>query len=325
MSHIHARRSRHLILWLAAAAAALPACVGADPDPQAPDDPALATTEQQIVVGTGTVTDLGNINTAGDIYRHRVDLLYGGNCVFQTVLDTSDAIPDTTMTLLNVNNIQMAFNDDFPGIGLASRIQMPLVPGTYWVDVRGYASLYTGSWHLSVTCTDSVMFLENFVANGDAGQCGGATGFQIAPMGTWTSNIVIDADGRSGWCEQNLGVYDPTRLLSGLSLSMNFFGNGDANQCKFSGLHTIPVDSSQWPLSSAIGIDTDNRPGGCWQVFSMSGRSDVVLDVEFLANGNAQCGNTGSFTLAQNGSLSFLIDTDNRAGGCTQRFRLRRP
>ncbi len=323
MSHIHAHRSRHLILWLAAAAAALPACVGADPDPQNPDDPALATTEQQIVVGTDTVTDLGNINTAGDVYRHRVDLLYGGNCVFQTVLDTSDAIPDTTMTLLNVNNIQMAFNDDSGGT-LASRIQMFLVPGTYWVDVRGYAGLYTGSWHLSVTCTDSVMFLENFVANGDPGQCGGATGFQMAPMGTWTSNIVIDADNRSGWCEQRLGVYDPTGLLSGLSLSMNFFGNGDANQCVFSGLHPIPVSSSQ-QLSSAIGINTDNRSGGCWQVFSMSGRSDVVLDVEFLANGNGQCGNTGSFTLAQNGSLSFLIDTDGRAGGCTQRFRLRRP
>ena len=324
MSDVHARSSRHLILCLAAAVAALPACLGAEPAPQDPDDPAVTTAEQQIDVGVGTVTDLGTINNFGDVYRHRVDVLYGGNCVFQTILDGSPPLGDTTMTLLNVNNIQMAFNDDSNGT-LASQIQMLLVPGTYWVDIRAFASAYIGSWHLSVTCTDGVMFLENFVANGDGGQCGGATGFQIAPMGAWTSNVVIDADNRSGWCEQQLGVYDPTGTLSGLSMSMNFFGNGDANQCVFSGLHTIPVSGSM-QLSSAIGMNTDSRPGGCWQVFSLGGRSDVVLDVQFLPNGDGgQCGNAGTFTVSSSNSVSVLIDTDGRAGGCTERFRLRRP
>jgi len=320
--HVHARTSRHLVLCLAASLAALPACLGAD-GPGSPDeaDPALGVTEQQIAVGTSPVTDTGNINTGGDVYRHLVDVLYGGNCVFQTTLIS---MPDTTMTLLNVNNIQMAFNDDSGGT-LASRIQGLLVPGRYYVDVRGFSSSQIGSWNLTVTCTDSVMFLSNFVANGDAGQCGGARGFQISPMGAWSSAVVIDADNRSGWCEQQFGVSDPTGTLAGLSMSVNFFGNGDANQCVFSGLHNIPVGGGQ-PLSSPIGINTDNRAGGCWQVFSLGGRSDVVLDVEFLANGDGgQCGNAGTFTVSQSSGASFLIDTDGRAGGCTQRFRLRRP
>ena len=66
----------------------------------------------------------GNINTGGDVYRHQVDLLYGGNCVFQTTLIT---MPDTTMTLLNQSLSQMAFNDDSGGT-LASQIQAFLVP-----------------------------------------------------------------------------------------------------------------------------------------------------------------------------------------------------
>jgi hypothetical protein len=308
------------VLWLAASAAVLPACLAAD-GPGSPDqaDPVLGVTDQQIAVGTNPVTDMGIINTGGDVYRHLVDVLYGGNCVFQTSLIT---MPDTTMTLLNVNNVQMAFNDDSGGT-LASRIQMLLVLGRYFVDVRGFLLSQTGSWNLTVTCTDPVMFLSNFVANGDPGQCGGATGFQISPMGAWSSSVVIDADDRSGWCEQQFGVSDPTGALAGLSMSVNFFGNGDANQCVSSGLHSIPVGGGQ--LSSPIGINTDSRAGGCWQVFSLAGRSDVVLDVEFLATGNGQCGNTGTFTVSQSSSASFLIDTDGRAGGCSQRFRLRRP
>jgi hypothetical protein len=59
-------------------------------------------------------------------------------------------------------------------------------------------------------------------------------------------------------------------------------------------------------------------------VFSLGGRPDVALDVEFLSTNGNQCGNTGTYTVTSNTTASFLIDTDDNAGGCTERFRLKR-
>jgi hypothetical protein len=172
----------------------------------------------------------------------------------------------------------------------------------------------------------SVALHENFFADGDPGQCGG-TGMQSAAMGNWTSNVLIDTDNRSGGCQQQFGVTDPEGLLPGLSLAVNFFGDGDAGQCGNSGLHPIPITNITTPsLSTPYGIDTDGRSGGCWQVFSLSGRSDVVMDVQFLPTADGgQCGNSGTQTATTDRNASFRIDTDNRSGGCTERLRLRRP
>lgn len=167
-----------------------------------------------------------------------------------------------------------------------------------------------------------VFFLEQFLADGDAGQCGG-TGFQAVSMENWTNAIVIDTDNRSGGCTQQFGVFDPNGIVSGLTLNVNFFADGDAGQCGTPGNHPIPVGPSL-SLSSTYRIDTDDRPGGCQQVFSLGGRGDVGLDVEFLPNGDGgQCGNAGTFTVTAANSVTFRLDTDGRAGGCTQRFRLR--
>ena len=168
----------------------------------------------------------------------------------------------------------------------------------------------------------SVFFLENFFADGDAGQCGG-TGFQAAAMETWTSAVIIDTDSRSGGCQQQFGVFDPTGVVSGLTLNVNFFADGDAGQCGAPGNHPFPVTASL-QVSSPYRIDTDDRPGGCQQVFSLGGRADVGLDVEFLPTGNSgQCGNIGTFTVTSSNPVALRLDTDSRAGGCTQRFRLR--
>ena len=174
----------------------------------------------------------------------------------------------------------------------------------------------------------SVMFYENFFSSGgDAGQCGGRLGVQSAAMGSWTLNVDIDADHRVGGCEQQFAVTDPEGLVPGLALNVNFFADGDAGQCTFPGSRPIPVVNASSPeFSSVYGIDTDGRPGGCWQVFSLAGRSDIVLDVEFLASGNpGQCNNAGLRTVTSQVTASFRIDTDDRSGGCTERFRLRRP
>jgi hypothetical protein len=171
----------------------------------------------------------------------------------------------------------------------------------------------------------SVLFYENFF--GDGGQCSGTVGVQSASMGTWTSNVTIDADSRPGGCSQQFAVADPENLLPGLALSVNFFADGDPGQCGSPGSRSIPVSSTP-QFSSLYGIDTDGRSGGCWQVFSLSGRSDIVLDVEFLptpGGDGGQCGSAGQRTVTTQTTQSFRIDTDNRSGGCTERFRLRRP
>jgi len=170
--------------------------------------------------------------------------------------------------------------------------------------------------------SQSVFFNENFFADGDAGQCGG-TGQQIVPMETFTNAVRIDTDNRGGGCQQQFGVFDPLGIVSGLTLNVNFFADGDAGQCGAPGNHPIPVGPTL-ALSSPYRIDTDNRPGGCQQVFTLSGRSDVGLDIEFLPDGDAgQCGNIGTFTVTSSNSVTFRLDTDGRPGGCTQRFRLR--
>jgi len=209
--------------------------------------------------------------------------------------------------------------------------------------MRGYSTLLVASFTTStIACVSppvsvgvsdqeldsSVSFYENFVSDGgDSGQCGGTVGVQSAPLGSWTSNVFIDADHRSGGCRQQFAVTDPEGVLPGLGLAVNFFGDGDATQCVDSGLHPIPVANSASPnWSTSYGIDTDHRPGGCRQVFSVSGRDDIVLDVEFLATSDGgQCGNAGLQTATNQRNASFRIDTDDRSGGCTERFRLRRP
>jgi hypothetical protein len=167
-----------------------------------------------------------------------------------------------------------------------------------------------------------VFFAETFTADGDPGQCGG-TGTQIIPMEQWTGNIVIDTDNRAGGCQQQFAVFDPTNVVSGLSLNVNFFGDGDASQCGSPGNHPFSA-APTLSFSTPYRIDTDNRSGGCQQVFELFGRSDVALDVDFEPTGDAgQCGNFGLRTVTLNNPVTFRLDTDGRSGGCTQRFRLR--
>jgi len=177
-------------------------------------------------------------------------------------------------------------------------------------------------------------FLLNFTAAGDAGQCWN-TGAAGARAGELTPSITIDTDSRSGGCEQQFGIYDPAGALAGADLSIDFGAHpgSDPGQCWTflpSGQHyqaTIPMvgwtggDWTTW--TPPLGIDTDNRAGWCDQTFAVSGRNDVVLEVQFNPNGNGQCINPGTHYAVAGRPVTIGLDTDNRGGGCVQQFRLR--
>jgi len=287
-----------------------------------PGEGLLGEAQQDLNVGTTVATQTATIGFPGDRYTHAINLIYGGTCTFKTTLGS---LSDSVMWVYDSSGHSLGYNNDSGS--LASRVDASVDPGAYTVVVGGNGSA-TGSYTLSVSCVDPVFFHENFVGNGDASQCNAlAYGALDAPMGAWTSKVRIDADGRAGGCQQQFGVTDPLGLVTGLALNVNFYANGDAGQCWNSGNHPIPVSSSGPQWSSPYVIDTDNRAGGCYQVFSLNpgGPNDVVLDVEFLPDGDgAQCVLSGTQTVSRSRSATFLIDTDNRAGGCTERFRLRR-
>lgn len=169
------------------------------------------------------------------------------------------------------------------------------------------------------------LFLQRFVADADVGQCNGAAyGEFITPINQWSPEVRIDTDGRSGGCLQSFAIIDPQNQLSGLGLYVDFQPDGNG-QCDNPGFRQIPINTTyNVTYTTPYRIDADNRSGGCRQTFYLFGRSDVVLDVSFTADGDpGQCGNTGTFTVTPYAPITFRIDTDNRSGGCRQAFRLR--
>ncbi|MER6411042.1 hypothetical protein [Streptomyces humidus] len=169
-----------------------------------------------------------------------------------------------------------------------------------------------------------------FNPDGDAGQCGGTTGQQWSSNPDFTRPIRIDTDNRSGGCQLAFGIYDPDNTLSGLSLSYRFQASpgGDAGQCGNPGTYQMPIQRFR-TFGPSVRIDTDNRAGWCNLAFTVSGRSDVVLDVQFYADGDGgQCVNAlpaGQYQSAFAGApVTVGIDADGRSGGCQLLLRLRR-
>ncbi|MBD0741268.1 hypothetical protein [Streptomyces sp. CBMA152] len=166
-------------------------------------------------------------------------------------------------------------------------------------------------------------------ADGDAGQCGGATGQQWATSPDWTQPIRFDTDGRPGGCQLAFGVYDPDHTFAGASLSYDFrvSPGGDSGQCGNQGTYQMPIQPFQ-TFGPSVRVDTDNRSGYCNLTLAVSGRSDVGLDVQFYPDGDAgQCKNylpAGQYRTAYAGNpVTVGIDADNRPGGCQFLLRLR--
>jgi hypothetical protein len=168
----------------------------------------------------------------------------------------------------------------------------------------------------------------SFTTTGDAGQCG-TTGQQWASS-AWTNPIRFDTDNRSGGCQLAFGISDPTLEFAGLVLSYRWqvTPGGDTRQCGSQGEYQVPVTSFR-VFGPSIGIDTDDKSGGCNLTFTMSGRGDVALDIQFWPDGDAaQCLNylpQGQFRTVRTGTpVTIGINTDGRSGGCQFSLRLRR-
>lgn len=165
-----------------------------------------------------------------------------------------------------------------------------------------------------------------WVPTGDPGQCGGPQQ-QWAPISNWTVPIRVDTDNRPGGCRLAFGVQDSDNSLAGLMLFFAWSGP-DAGQCGQPNSYSIPISPS-FSFSTSVLDDTDNRPGGCNLSFFVFGRSDIGLDIQFWADGDAsQCQGSlapGQFYTAFQGNfITVGLDTDGRAGGCNLALRLRR-
>jgi hypothetical protein len=174
--------------------------------------------------------------------------------------------------------------------------------------------------------------LQRFYADGDGGQCQGATGNRAVALGTWTPTMVVDTDNRGGGCFQQLAVFDPTGALAGTTLRADFAPTpgADAGQCGGAGSRIIPIVGavagawSTW--SDGYRIDTDSRGGGCELTLRVEGRADVVMDVSWQPTAGAdagQCQRAGTWSAFVGHPATIVLDTDGRSGGCQQSLRLR--
>ncbi|HEX9335232.1 MAG TPA: hypothetical protein VF892_05090 [Pseudonocardiaceae bacterium] len=163
---------------------------------------------------------------------------------------------------------------------------------------------------------------------GDAGQCGGPRS-QWVVEGDWTNPVRFDTDGRAGGCLLAFGIRDQADVLHGLNVIFTWQNspNGDIGQCGNRGTFGFPITTGL-ATSPFVGVDTDDRSGWCNLSFTLSGRTDVALDVQWFADGDGgQCKNAlpaGQYQTALNGvTIGIGDDTDGRPGGCQLMMRLR--
>jgi hypothetical protein len=174
----------------------------------------------------------------------------------------------------------------------------------------------------------SVFLVQDFTANpgADPGQCNAANfGRIVSPAGEWSPAIRLDTDSRGGGCLHQFAIVDLDRRITGLMIWVNFFGDGDAAQCGNPGNRVIPVRKRFDSLlfTQPMSIDTDNRGGGCQETWSVTGRNDVRLEIDFQPDGDpGQCGNAGTHLVTPGNPVTIYLDMDDRGGGCQQRFRL---
>lgn len=167
-------------------------------------------------------------------------------------------------------------------------------------------------------------------------QCGDGPTSQWATAPNWTTPILIDTDSRPGGCRLAMGIYDPGGALAGLTVTYTWqvSPNGIAGQCQDSttgmsqGTFSMPISSFE-SFGTTVLDDTDNRSGYCNLTFTLSGRSDIALDVQFYPTPDGEAGQCsgylpqGSYYTAYAGSpVTIGLDTDDRAGGCLLSLRL---
>lgn len=96
-------------------------------------------------------------------------------------------------------------------------------------------------------------------SGGDPGQCGNQGVHRMPIRGdarAFGPSIRIDTDNRPGGCTLTFAI--PT-IRDYYALDIQYDADGAAGQCVNTGYHWAETDRG--PVT--IGIDTDNRPGGC--------------------------------------------------------------
>ena len=166
-------------------------------------------------------------------------------------------------------------------------------------------------------------------------QCGNGAPSQWATSPNWTTPILIDTDSRPGGCRLAFGIYDPANALAGLTVAYTWqvSPGGDAGQCQDpttgmnQGTYSMPIAPFQ-TFGTSVLDDTDNRLGYCNLTFTVSGRNDIGLDLQFYQTpqGNGQC--VGGLpqgiplTASAGSPVTIGLDTDARVGGCYLSLRL---
>jgi len=179
-----------------------------------------------------------------------------------------------------------------------------------------------------------VRFCYDFIDKSGNGQCGGATGVHCANLDQWTPQMLIDTDSKSGDCGQRFQIQSQCQVDYQICVDFYVTPGGDGGQCKNQGSHCAPIN--QW--TDEIGLDMDGRNGGCTQHFFIINGSgneaeseNFTLFMDFIGDdgGDAygQCDDTGTskaFSLYGTGTDVIGLDTDDRWGGCLQKFMLSR-
>jgi hypothetical protein len=199
------------------------------------------------------------------------------------------------------------------------------------IAASGTAILAAPAARSATPPTLAVLWQATDTNGNNGGQCGNPNPTeQFAVSPNWTTPLRVDTDGRSGGCYLAFGIQDPSNLLSGLTITYKWAVSpqGNGGQCQFPGTYTIPI--SPFQLSSIIMDDTDDRAGYCNLTFTVSGRSDVALDIQYYTDPSGSAGQCpgalpqGSFYTVSAGSpWTISLDTDSRPGGCWLAFRLR--
>jgi len=122
---------------------------------------------------------------------------------------------------------------------------------------------------LSTDCAVDLQICVDFqvTPGGDANQCVNR-GTHCAGINQWTDEILLDMDDRNGYCTQQFFVMSET---DGFTLFMDFQaeeGIDSSGQCKVTG--TSKAYSEYGTGTNVIGLDTDSRPGGCFQKFMLN-------------------------------------------------------
>ena len=194
--------------------------------------------------------------------------------------------------------------------------------------------LTLGDDRLDALAPTTVMLYHNFYHDDvrGGGQCSGATGARAVRLGDWLPFVRMDMDNQWGGCIQQFAITDPMQQLTGLVVNIDFrsMQGADGNQCGNAGSRPVPITATSVDWSYPMRLDTDDRVGGCSQTWSLSGRSDIAIELQFFPDdsGVGQCAPPGPHNgttilrVLPNQPVTLGINTDGRYGGCQFRARL---